>query len=401
MPGVPHFGVNSTTNLFETVADRWRTSNTSTLVLECAGSDNAIGQRRQSLTNEREEVDRRRFLQSLAVLTSGAIMPHAARAQSRPLIYADMHSHIGLLGGDRNVREAMVANGMLVVSRKIVADGPVIRRIPGKGIQQIREPAAGELASRFDATLERMKGEHRVGNLIEIVDLASLKRVMGGNEPGIVLASEGADFLEGDIKRLETARAQGLAHLQLVHYRVSEIGDISTERPQHDGLTALGKQVVAACNRLGILVDVAHCTPDGVAQALEIGTKPMVYSHGHVISTTPHWTQGGVRARAISAQHARSIAGKGGVIGLWPLGLQFRSLSSYASALLDLAETVGVAHVGVGTDLFGLGGSTVIPGYEQFPELEELLTKRGLKTDQVRGILGRNYLRVLEEALSV
>jgi len=118
--------------------------------------------------------------------------------------------------------------------------------------------------------------------------VASLKRVMDAGEPAIVLASEGADFIEGDLNRLETARAQGVVHLQLVHYRVSDVGDISTDRPVHNGLTGFGRQVVAACNRLGILVDVAHCTPDGVAQALEVSTKPMVYSHGHVISTTPH-----------------------------------------------------------------------------------------------------------------
>jgi membrane dipeptidase len=314
-------------------------------------------------------------------------------------VYADMHSHIGLLGGRAKIREAMTANGMLVVSRKIVADGPVIRRFPGKGVQQVREPAAGELASRFERTLERIKTEHKAENLVEIIDLASLKRVMDAGEPAIVLASEGADFIEGDLNRLETARAQGVVHLQLMHYRVSDVGDISTDRPVHNGLTGLGRQVVAACNRLGILVDVAHCTPDGVAQALEVSTKPMVYSHGHVISTTPHWTQSGVRARAISAQHARTIARKGGVIGIWPLGLQFGSLSSYASALLQTAQTVGVAHVGVGTDLFGLGGSTVMPGYEQFAQLEELLTQRGLKSDEVRGILGGNYLRSLNEAL--
>ena len=119
-----------------------------------------------------------------------------------------------------------------------------------------------------------------------------------------------------------------------------------------------------------------------------------------MISTTPHWTQSGVRARAISSGQARAIAAKGGVIGIWPLGLQFGTLDSYASALIDTASTVGIAHVGVGTDLFGLGGSTVIPGYEQFAQLEDLLAKRGLKMDEARGVLGGNYLRALGVALA-
>jgi membrane dipeptidase len=295
----------------------------------------------------------------------------------------------------------MTANGMLVVARKIVADGPVIRRFPGKGIQQVREPAAGELASRFDKAFERLKAEHDSQKLIEIVDAASFRRVLDGREPGVVLAAEGADFIDGDLKRLESMHAAGLVHVQLVHYRISEIGDISTERPRHNGLTPFGKQVLQACNRLGILVDIAHCTPDGMAQALELSAKPLIYSHGHMVSTTPHWTQSATRARAIPSDLARRVAEKGGVIGLWPLGSQFRSLDAYLSGLLAMVQALGPAHVGVGTDLFGLGGSTVIPGYEQFAELEELMMKRGLRTEDARNILGGNYLRVLGQALAV
>jgi membrane dipeptidase len=345
---------------------------------------------------------RRAFIGAAAAAAAcSALRPFAAHAQAKPLAYADMHSHIGLLGGRAKIRDAMAANGMLVVCRKIVSDGPVIRRFPGKGVQQVREPAAGELASRFDRVLERMRGEHNAENLAEIVDAASLQRVIGGSDPAIVIGAEGGDFIEGDLTRLETARREGLVHLQLVHYRVSDIGDISTERPIHDGLTAFGKQVVAACNRLGILVDVAHCTSEGIAHALELSTKPIIYSHGHVISTAPHWTQSVVRARAISAQLARKIAAKGGVVGLWPLGSQFRSLDSYVGGLLDTVETVGAAHVGVGTDLFGLGGSTAIPDYEQFAQVEELLVKRGLRSEDVTNILSGNYLRALRHALTV
>jgi membrane dipeptidase len=344
---------------------------------------------------------RRTFVSAAATLAAmRALEPYAAYAQPKALSYADMHSHIGLLGGRAKIRDAMTPNGMLVVCRKIVADGPVIRRFPGKGVKQVREPAAGELSSRFERVLARVRSEHQAEAMHEIIDTQGLQRVMSESQPAVVIGSEGGDFLEGDITRLEAARREGLVHLQLVHYRVSELGDISTDLPVHDGLTAFGKQVVSACNRLGILVDVAHCTSEGIAQALEISTRPMIYSHGHVTSTAPHWTQSGVRARAVSARLARTIAGKGGVIGLWPLGYQFRTLDAYARGLLDLVESLGAAHVGVGTDMFGLGGSTAMPGYAQFPELEELLVKRGMKSDEVKNVLGANYLRVLGAALA-
>lgn len=340
-------------------------------------------------------------MRAAAALAGSAVLrPLPVHAQVRPLAYADMHSHIGLLGGRAKLREPMAANGMLVVCRKIVSDGPVIRRFPGKGVRQVREPEAGELASRFERVLARVRAEHAEENLAEIVDRAALERVTRGSDPAIVIGAEGGDFIEGDLARLEAARRAGLVHLQLVHYRVSDLGDISTELPVHGGLTALGRQVVGACNRLGILVDVAHCTSEGIAHALEVSSKPMIYSHGHVVSTAPHWTQSGVRARAISAPLARRIADKGGVIGLWPLGSQFRTLDAYVGGLLDTADTVGAAHVGIGTDMFGLGGSTAIPGYEQFAQIEELLVRRGVKSDAVAGMLGGNYLRVLRETLA-
>jgi microsomal dipeptidase-like Zn-dependent dipeptidase len=49
--------------------------------------------------------------------------------------------------------------------------------------------------------------------------------------------------------------------------------------------------------------------------------------------------------------------------------------------------------------MFGLGGSTVIPGYEQLPQIAELLARQGLSAQGVAGIMGANYIRVLKHAL--
>ncbi|MES2563434.1 MAG: membrane dipeptidase [Pseudomonadota bacterium] len=254
-------------------------------------------------------MDRRQFLSLMAGVASWrALRLQPALAQDKSLSYADMHSHIGVLGGHADVRETMMRNGVLVISRNIVSDAPVIRRIPGKGIQQVRQPAAGELASRFDLALERMRAEHKEQSLIEITDSVSLERVMSAPEPGVVLTAEGGDFLDGDLKRLEGARRNGLVHLQLLHYRVSELGDISTELPVHNGLTVFGREVVSACNRLGILIDVAHATSEGIVQALDVSSKPMIYSHGHVTSSGPHWTESllWTLARATNVQEGLS-----------------------------------------------------------------------------------------------
>jgi membrane dipeptidase len=69
----------------------------------------------------------------------------------------------------------------------------------------------------------------------------------------VLLGCEGGDFLEGDLRRLEEARAAGLTVLTLVHYRVGDIGDVQTEKPVPGGLSRFGREVVGECNRLGIV----------------------------------------------------------------------------------------------------------------------------------------------------
>src|SRR5512134_3162566 len=117
-----------------------------------------MGKGNQADRHDQSVTSRRSFLASSCALAASLLArPLTAVAQPKPLVYADMHSHIGILGNRVNIRDAMANNGMLVVARKIVADGPVIRRFPGKGIQQVREPASGELATRFERLIERMK----------------------------------------------------------------------------------------------------------------------------------------------------------------------------------------------------------------------------------------------------
>jgi membrane dipeptidase len=342
-------------------------------------------------------MNRRQFIASAGAIAAAAWLTPAG-AQARSLRFADMHSHIGMRAAAR-IRDAMSTNGMLVVARKIVADAPVIRALPGKGYRMVREPGPGELAQRFDEWVARLRRQHQAEGLPEIVSAAALERALRDGQPAVVLAAEGGDFLEGNMSRLEQARAKGLVHLQLVHYRVSELGDISTEQPVHGGLTPFGREVVAACNRLGILIDIAHGTAALIEQALELAAKPIVYSHGHVTASEPHWTQNPLRARAIHKPLALKVAQRGGVVGIWPIGAMFRSLDAYANALMDAAEALGAAHVGIGTDMAGLS-SSVIPDYEAFPALEALLAKRGVRREDIDNMLGRNYLRVLRQALA-
>ncbi len=141
--------------------------------------------------------------------------------------------------------------------------------------------------------------------------------------------------------------------MQLVHYIENPLGDFQTEAPQHDGLTELGLQVVKECNRLGILVDLAHCTDTAVRQALEASSQPMIWSHSSVTRTrTPNWKMPVWQARQLSFDTAKLMADKGGVVGLWPMRSDVGATpEAYAQRLWELAEWLGDDHAGFGTDM--------------------------------------------------
>ena len=167
--------------------------------------------------------------------------------------------------------------------------------------------------------------------------------------------------------------------LTLVHYRVSEIGDVQTEAPVHGGLSRFGHDVVAECNRLGIVIDCAHASFATTMAVLAASSQPVIISHGQLgypgttSSDTGH-------PRLMTAQHAAAVAEAGGLVGAWPCGITSRSLSDFGTEILRLAEAVGPGHVAIGTDLDG-NYRPVLTSYDQFDDLTGLLRDRGLPPD--------------------
>ncbi|SAL42940.1 membrane dipeptidase [Caballeronia udeis] len=229
--------------------------------------------------------------------------------------------------------------------------------------------------------------------LTVITSSASLKANESAG-PSAIIASEGGDFLEGQLDRVNEAYTQHqLRHLQLVHYRINELGDIQTEPPQHGGLTDFGAQVVRRCNDLGIVVDVAHGTFDLVKRAAPVSSKPLVLSHT-ALSAHP-----GARSRLISPDHARAVVDTGGVIGIWPSSGTFRDLQGMAEGVKRMADLVGVDHVGMGTDMLGFISPPVFTHYGQLPDFANQLLAAGFSNEETGKILAGNYRRVFEASV--
>ena len=271
-----------------------------------------------------------------------------------------------------------------------VADGPLIGRRASGGLYATREPTPGELPTATWWQVDQVRSRITKGALKLIMSPADVDALRREGGTGALLAAEGGDFLEGKIAGVEAAHRRGLRSIQLVHYRVNELGDIQTEPPRHGGLTPFGQDVIREMNRLGMVVDLAHLTHDGVRQAVAVTKKPVILSH--TVLETPF-------ARSISRQHARLVADNGGVIGIFPVNSTYQGFSGYVTHIERMIEIVGVDHVGIGTDMDGISPPAFVAydDYAEWPSIGAALLARGRSPQDVAKVCGGNFRRVFED----
>ena len=198
----------------------------------------------------------------------------------------DIHSHAGNLtrasyGRDSllDVAGPMRKGGLSVICLAIVANSPIIQRLERPHAAEPRPQARRALRLQQDLQFAKLHELAR-GQSMPIVKTAADLRAARAAQPSVIVTSEGGDFLEGKIERLDEAYQRWqLRQLQLTHYRPNELGDIQTEPAVHGGLTDFGVEVIRRCNALGIVVDVAHGTFDLVKRAVATTSKPLVLSH--------------------------------------------------------------------------------------------------------------------------
>lgn len=342
-------------------------------------------------------MDRREFL--ACALASPFLFGRHAAAQS-PIFTADMHFHSFFAESKYHLRplaQALASGNTTLAAWSLVGD---LLWFDVKTYKQKSVPKPGEALGWFQRELGRIK-HHLAEQKLRIVRTSADLNLALRGQPHIVLAVEGTNFIENDARRVKTAYDLGLRHLQLVHYTRNAIGDIQTETPEHRGLSQLGKQVVRECNRLGILVDLAHSTQAAVVDALAVSKAPVVWSHGSVTREPPAPASAPVwRRRQMSLDTAREIARNGGVVGLWSLTADVgKSVEAYAERMIELAEWLGDDHVAFGTDINGLGPFSVLSGHGDLPRIVDHWRRRGVDEARIRKLAIGNYARVLKAAL--
>jgi membrane dipeptidase len=320
-----------------------------------------------------------------------------------PIFIGDMHFHLLFVGPNpaptQPLARNMASGKATLVSWSLVGDLPWMGITP-KGFKQKAVPKAGEPVAWLKKEMERVQAHLTEQKLKVARTPEDVDRAVAG-EPHVVLSVEGASFLDDGIAHLQTAYDLGVRNIQLVHYIRNTVGDFQTERPQFGGLTDFGKTVVQECNRLGILVDLAHSPAQSVTQALAVSTVPMIWSHSSVTRTgTPAWTMPAVQARQLGLEQAKAIAAKGGVIGLWAVRSDAgRTPEAYGDKLSEMADWLGEDHAAFGTDMNGL----ILPVLANYADVRRVVDhweRKRMKETRIRKLAIGNYARVLKQAMA-
>lgn len=243
---------------------------------------------------------------------------------------------------------------------------------------------------------------------------------------GIILGAQNCSPIEDDIDMVEVMRDLGLMIMQLTYNNQSLLA-CGCYEAEDSGITRFGRQVIREMNRVGMVIDMSHSAERSTLEAIEISERPVIISHANPESFHP-------AKRNKSDKVLKAIAESDGLLGFsaYPFHLRNGSdctLTEYCEMIARTADLMGVEHLGIGTDLcqnqpvsilewmrngrwskdmdYGEGSASNadwprplswLRDSRDFPNLIAGLRKVGMSEDDVAGIMGKNWVALLERA---
>jgi len=214
---------------------------------------------------------------------------------------------------------------------------------------------------------------------------------------------EGLHQAGNSISVIRAYHQLGVRYCTMTHVENNAFADSSTSKvgPVHGGLSSLGKAAIREMNRIGMMVDLSHVSPEAAEQALKCTTAPVMFSHSNArgIFDCP---------RNVPDSVLDLVPANNGIVMVTfvPEHLTARRSEATMDMLLDhifyIANRIGWEHVGLGSDFDGI--ASVIPGLEDcstFPHLLKAILDRGATEQQLALVAGENILRVWTEVAQV
>jgi membrane dipeptidase len=270
---------------------------------------------------------------------------------------------------------------------------------------------------------------------------ADIRRIHKTHKIASLIGIEGGHQINDSLAMLRQMYDAGARYMTLTHTSNTAWADSATDAPAHHGLTPFGVEVVKEMNRLGMLVDLSHVSPDTMRAALAASAAPIIYSHSSARALDDH-------PRNVPDDILRLVAANGGVVmatfapgyvsdarNRWeadraaemsrynspPYGGLYIGQPERAKAALDtwtarhpqppvtlaqvadhvehIAKVAGLDHVGIGSDFDGIPDAPVgLENVSRYPALLKELMRRGWSDADIAKLAGENVLRVMAAA---
>jgi membrane dipeptidase len=273
---------------------------------------------------------------------------------------------------------------------------------------------------------------------------ADIRRIHKSRKIASLIGIEGGHQINNSLAVLRQMYDAGARYMTLTHTTNTGWADSATDTPAHHGLTPFGVEVVKEMNRLGMLVDLSHVSPDTMRAALAASQAPIIFSHSSARALDDH-------PRNVPDDVLRAVAANGGVVMVnfappyvsaarnhWEADLaaertRFNSppyaglyigqperakaaltewqaqhpmpittLAQVADHVEHIRQVAGIDHVGIGSDFDGIPDAPVgLEGVDRYPALLAELMRRGWSDADISKLAGENLLRALATAEQV
>ena len=265
---------------------------------------------------------------------------------------------------------------------------------------EVPNPAAAAYATAAAGRLLALERDGTVRIARTTADLDAAKTDDG--PPAAVLHLEGAEAIDTDLESLELWYGAGLRSLGPVWSRPNRFAHgvpfISPSSPDTGpGLTPAGKELVRRCSELGILVDLSHLNEAGFWDVDKLAVGPLVASHSaaHVLCPT---------SRNLTDAQLDAVGASGGLVGIVYACPFLREdfaddpdtpLELIARHAAYVAQRIGAAHVGLGSDFDGATIPAPLGDVAGVPRLLDALAQTGFSANEIAQIAWGNWRRVL------
>ena len=302
-------------------------------------------------------------------------------------------------------------------------------------------------------------GDHAIRDTLEQIDIVKrfvaaypndlerartaddIVRIHKEGKVASMIGIEGGHQIGGSLAALRQFYDLGARYMTLTHFKNNEFADSATDDPKWHGINDFGRTVIHEMNRLGMLVDLSHVSPETMRDALAVSRAPVIFSHSDARALADH-------PRNVPDDILRKLPANGGVVmvnfylghlsepyRLWSAeqtaetarldaayvgqpDIRKAKLAEWAHAhpapkadvglIADHIEHVvkiaGHDHVGLGGDLDGIEWDSAPPGMNSvagYPLLFAELIRRGWSDEDLSKLAGGNLLRVMRQAEAV